>query len=330
MDLSRTPNMWRGWTPIRIEWDGSQPPVDWCFSDGIEFTDPSFDATVRRCFRNPARLLFRRRTTMAQLAELAVLDPGLVPSGLIFHASRCGSTLVAQMLGAIPSVHMMAEPGPLDSVLGARRADRTLAESDHQSWLRDMVSVLGRPARPEQRHYVLKLDAWAIIDLPFLLRAFSGIPWIFLYRDPIEVLASHMGHRGFHMIPGCLSDEQLGDAGDRVTTFPAEEFCAAVLARLFQCALEGARDDGSRLVNYSQLPEAVIDRIAPMFGIEVGASDRAAVEEVARRDAKNPVLNFKEDGPDKRKRASDDLRAAATRWAYPSYEALDSVRRMSS
>jgi hypothetical protein len=328
MGLSPSAGELRGWTPIRIEWEGSQPLVDWCFSEGIEFTDPSFDDTVRRCFRNPARLLFRQRTTMAEVEQVAATEPGLAPAGMIFHSSRCGSTLVGQMLCAIRSVQVMAEPSPLDSILGARRVDPTLSEEQQMRWLRALVSVLGRPACAEQRHYVLKLDAWSIIDLPLLQRAFPDTPWIFLYRDPIEVLTSQLSHRGFHMVPGCLSHAQLGvdDDDDRLATLAPEEFCAAVLGRLYQCGLSGARGDPGRLVNYRELPAAVVARIAPLFGIEVSESDRSHLDEAAGLDAKNPLVAFTGVGRAALSLSNEEVCSAAKQRAYPAYDALELLR----
>jgi hypothetical protein len=328
MDLSPGPEDFRGWTPIRVNWQDRRPVIDWCFTEGVEFTDPFFDDTVRRCFRHPSRLLFRRETAISELSALTSADPALAPSGFIFHTSRCGSTLVAQMLAGLPSTLVMSEPGPLDSVLGARRIDPTLSEREHQRWFRGLVSALGRPRTPEQRHFVVKFDAWAVLDLPFILGAYPDTPWIFLYRDPVEVLVSQLDRRGYHMIPGSLSSDQLGLAGTEVTDLRPEEYCAAVLARLCESALEGS-GEGRNFVNYRQLPDAVADRVAPYFGIDVDPPARAAMGEIARRNAKNPVLDFTSDSPTKQNRASSHLRQAADHWVDPHYQALEQRRRCS-
>lgn len=329
MDLNPGPDF-RGWTPIRVDWQDRRPVIDWCFTEGIDFTDPFFDDTVRRCFQHPARLLFRRETAFSGLSAVNSADPGLAPSGFIFHTSRCGSTLVAQMLAGLPSTLVMSEPGPLDSVLGARRIDPNLSEREHQDWFRGLVSALGRARTPEQHHYVIKFDAWAVLDLPFILDAYPDTPWIFLYRDPVEVLVSQLDRRGYHMIPGSLSSDQLGLAGTNVTDLLPEEYCAAVLARLCQCALEGSHGEGRNFVNYRHLPDAVADTVAPYFGIDVDPEARAAMGEIARRNAKNPVLDFTDDSPAKQNRASRQLRQAADHWVDPHYQSLEQRRRCSA
>ena len=37
---------------------------------------------------------------------------------MIFHLSRCGSTLVSRLLGTLPGVVVVAEPAPLNTLLG--------------------------------------------------------------------------------------------------------------------------------------------------------------------------------------------------------------------
>ena len=108
-----------GWTPTALVFDDRKPAVRWCFTEGIEFTDPMFNQTIERCLRDPFRLLFWRRTDMDVLAEFVTASPGLEPSGFIFHLSRCGSTLVAQMLAALSEALVMSEPPSFDHVLRA-------------------------------------------------------------------------------------------------------------------------------------------------------------------------------------------------------------------
>jgi hypothetical protein len=122
-------------------------------------------------------------------------EPGPAPDGLVFHMSRCGSTLVAQMFAALPDSMVVSEPPPLDDVLQISLlggADTAIAA------LRAMSAAFGRRGG---RPFVLKLDAWHALALPLFRRAFPDTPWVFLYRDPVEVLVSHMRQRGSQMLP---------------------------------------------------------------------------------------------------------------------------------
>ena len=75
----------QGWTPIAVKWVDRRPLIRWCFTEGIEFTDPFFDQTIDRCLLDPFRLLFWRESDIGSLGELAGASPGLEPAGFIFH-----------------------------------------------------------------------------------------------------------------------------------------------------------------------------------------------------------------------------------------------------
>ena len=76
--------------------------VDWGCLGKERFTDPLFEQTIDVCLRHPFNLLFRHQTPIELLGEVAATFPMVPPSGFIFHLSRCGSTLVSQMLAALP------------------------------------------------------------------------------------------------------------------------------------------------------------------------------------------------------------------------------------
>src|SRR5678816_558328 len=103
----------------------------------------------------------------------------------IFHMSRCGSTLVAQMLAALERNIVISEARPIDQVLGAK-----VDEERRIAWLRWIVNALAQRRRPAEEFFFIKLDAWHVLHLPLIQRAFPNTPWVFLYRDPIEVMVS--------------------------------------------------------------------------------------------------------------------------------------------
>lgn len=301
-----------GWVPIRVH-EGAVPLVEWCWLDGLVFDDPYFVQTVERAFRDPFSLLFRRETP---LDALAALPPGLEPSGFVFHGSRCGSTLVSRMLASVPQHLVLSEPLPVDQVLRLHAR-----EDERASRLRAMVSALGRPRRGGERAYVLKFDAWNACSLEVVRRAFPEVPWVFLFREPVQVLASHFRQRGAHMVPGGLDPTLFGLDLDVIARMPPEEYCARVLSAIYRSALEH-RDAQALFVDYRDLPGAVFDQIMDAFGLECSEAELAGMHELARRDAKRPDVLFSPDGEAKEREASPALRRAADRWVRPLYEEL--------
>lgn len=317
----------QGWTPIAVEWAGGRPAIRWCFTEGVEFTDPFFDQTIDRCLRDPFRLLFWRETGFDALAEFASARPGLRPAGFIFHTSRCGSTLLTQMFAGLPAALVMSEPPTIDAILRSRSAGAVIGDRELVDWLRWMASALGQPRRGGQAAFVVKLDAWSILDFPLIRKAFPDAACVFVYRDPVEVLVSSLARRGFHMIPGTLPPASFGFSAGEAQSASPEQYCAAVLAALCESALRAARGGELTLIHYSMLPAAVPDIVAPLFGVDVGSSERALFAAVAERNAKNPVIPFIPDGVEKRRRASPAVRAAVDARVGAVYESLENLRR---
>ena len=300
------------WTPVRLTWGAGDPVVDWCHTEGVTFREPFFAETVDRCLRHPFRLLFQQRSDLDSLCDAVDDCPGLPPAGFVFHMSRCGSTLVAQMLAAVPAHAVASEPGPLEAVLGAAEDHRAVR------WLRGMVGALGQARHEEQRRFFVKFDAWSTLHLDLVRRAFPDGPWVFVYRNPVDVLVSHARRPGAHVIPGVLDSERL----DADPWLPPVEYAARILALICEAALAHAGDPLATFVDYEELPDFVTSDLPRHWSLPLSVDDLARMHAAGRRDAKNPVLLFQDDRISKRASASEDVRVAADRWLDPLYARL--------
>ena len=310
-----------GWTPVRVGWKDAGPVVDWCHTEGVAFSEPFFAETVQRCLQSPFRLLFRQETGMEDVGRFVAAHPGLAPTGFIFHMSRCGSTLIAQMLAAVPEHLVLSEPGPLDSVLRAPAASAVAADQ-RGTWLRWMVAALGQ-GRGSQRALFVKFDAWSVTELALVRRTFPDVPWLFVFRDPVEVLVSHARRLGAHVIPGALPAAALGLATDsECRAVPLVEHAARVLARICEQALEWTPDPLATFVDHDSLPGFVLDDLLAAWSVPVSSAGLRRMAAAARRNAKNPYVEFEGDRAAKQEAATPEIRAAADRWLARPYERL--------
>jgi hypothetical protein len=271
-------------TPIAVvEGDGG-PWVEWCDLRGIVPEEPFFEQTVGRAMSDADRRSSLRRTSVASLADDAA---GSVcePSGFVFHMSRCGSTLAGRLLRATGTTLVLSEPEPLDALL---RLDSSADPAARVARLRGMVAALARSGAAEQRHVVVKFDAWTVFHMEIVRAAFPDVPWVFIFREPVDVTASQVRRPGLHMVPGSRSGITL----DQALAMGRERYTASVLGRILDAALEQAHDPLARFVSYADLPDAVADVIAPWFGIEVSPAARAAMVEASRWDSRTPALPF--------------------------------------
>ena len=315
-----------GWIPIRIYWLESRPLVDWCWVGKRRYAEPFLDHTVDVCLRLPFANLCRPQTPIDLLRERHAIDPGLQPTGFIFHMSRCGSTLLSQTLAALPKNVVISEAGSIDLVLRAKFRHPTLTDEDRACWLQWLVSALAQRTNGDEEFLFIKFDSWSILDFPLIRRAFPKVPWIFLYRDPVEVLVSQLTHRGAHMVPGGIEPELFGIGNDDVFTMRPEEYCARVLGSICEAALRHHQSSPGLMVNYRQLPNAMWTEVTKFFGVDVSVTDLEAFRRAATRDAKNPLLEFESDSQVKQTKANDAVRLASAKWLAPLYEQLQAVR----
>ncbi|MEY2933348.1 MAG: hypothetical protein RL033_4097, partial [Pseudomonadota bacterium] len=107
-----------GWIPFDLVQQGSHLLIEWRCIGEASFTDPWLEDTVRA--NGPARNggLAPRRTPLEVLDEPLVCD-SLEPRGLIFHASRTGSTLITQMLSRSPRLCVLSEPPIVEALIQA-------------------------------------------------------------------------------------------------------------------------------------------------------------------------------------------------------------------
>jgi Sulfotransferase domain len=312
------------WIPIRLYWSDGRPMLDWCYLGKRRFAESFFEQTIGKCLQLPFNQLFRHQTPVDVLRQWNEVRPGLNPTGFIFHMSRCGSTLISQMLASLPQNIVISEARPIDSTLRAHFHCSTVTDNQRIEWLRWMVSAFAQ-RRGKEQHFFIKFDTWNVLEAPLIRRAFPTVPSFFVYRDPVEVLVSQLNHRGAQMVPGVIDPTLFGMNVQSIGAMEPEEYCARVLAAICQAGVEH-HANGGLLINYRQLPEAVWTSISRFFGISISEAEMETMKGVAKFNAKNEAERFQYDSARKQESASGRLREAARRWLYPVYEELETRR----
>lgn len=312
---------------MRIYWRESRPLVDWGYMGARRFTEPFFGQTSDRCVERPADLLFRHQTPLDNLGEIVGSQPSLRPAGFIFHMSRCGSTLISQMLAATAENIVLSEPPPVDAILRAHLRESGITEERRVQWLQWLVGVLAWQRHPAEKNLFVKFDCWHTLFLPLIQRAFPGVPWIFLYREPVEVMASHLGHRGAQMIPTVLEPSLFGWDLPTIEQMVYNEYGVRVLAKICAAALAQAGSGNGKLVNYHQLPESIWPALMEHWQVKFPEAETARMRAAASLNAKNPAMPFEADSQAKRNSVTGELRALTQQWLEPVYQQLEAQRQ---
>ncbi len=319
-----------GWLPIRLFVNDQTVWVDWCYRGDAALRAPFFQDDAQRLLQRPFNLAFRRYTPIAELVAWANRNAIQVPvaslKAFVAHVSRCGSTLISQMLAHQPTHVMMSEPPMLDMLINIRYRLPDISREQQIEWLRALLAVLGQAPAQEQ-HLVIKLDAWHIVEHALIKDAFPDVRWIFLYRDPVEVAASQLAQRASYMVPGMVSAiSRLVDL-QTMTGVSAEAHIAAVLGKFFEAGALVCERGGALALNYQSLPSAVWGTLRETLGLADDTATIASLEASAGRDAKTPQMTFEPDSARKQSAASAALREAVTASCGAAYERLQAIAR---
>ena len=310
----------QGWLPTRSVPTGGAPAFDWLWFGDRPLSRSFYEDEVRQASALPLNWLLRIRTGMDALLAGAGREPELSLTGLIYHMSRCGSTLLGRMLGAVPENEVTSEPEPLDAVLlWTWREQVPIAEA--VPGVRAMVAALSRQRGTGAERLFIKTDAWHTLSLPLLRAAFPDTPWVYLFRDPTEVLVSHQRMAGMQTVAGVMPEALFGIA--RGNELPPLEYAARALDAIGRGVLGHWDLGGGRAVDYPDVAAAATGRIAAHFGLDLSAAQCDAMRAAAGFDAKNPDRRFVDDRAAKLAEADPTVAKAARFLAETHTRLLD-------
>lgn len=263
-------------TPVAVQFI-PEPLVTWLDLRGTPFTAPFFRDTVAQAGADRPRAL-------SGIDELRALDdrPTLAPALFIFQVSRCGSTLLAQMLASLPSNVVVSEPAALNDILAARRPPAEEAEL-----LRLVIRALGRSRGHEARRLIVKFSSWNVLAAATIHRLFPDTPLLWLQRRPDQVLASHTEQpaawTGWQQT-GAPALEMFGLTVGEAQAMTAARFRSRAIEALFRAVHETRLP--FRTVDYAALPDALWQTIGRHAGLSWTDSEVERMRSRARFDAK--------------------------------------------
>lgn len=254
------------------------------------------------------------RQALTPLSGLAQVEDGLYPKGFIFHMSRCGSTLISQMVATHPAATVVSESSAVTAVL----AMLEVPEAERIRLLQQVVRALGRRPASCETHYVIKFKSWNLLHVSLIKRAFPDVPCLFIYRDPVEVLVSLVQDPPPSRVPveTLSGDATAGEQAQAVRY-------AQALQSFMQHALASATAKDV-LVNYANLPACVPDLMQRYWGFSLAGSDTTRMMEHARyyaRGGKQDQL-FVLDTARKQAEASAEIRRVDAEYTRSLYERL--------
>lgn len=183
-------------------------------------------------------------------------------TGLIFHMSRCGSTLLARVAAQDPSVLVLNEPELLNQLLRRGAVSPGL--------YRSAVGALIAEVMPDAERVILKPPSWHNTYAQLVTAAFPNAHRVVLIRDPVQVL------RSLCRQPSAWALNQLGPARRAGGPAVDQAFLSATAALIAE-GLANLTDlveqspVAWRLIDYQTLLKQPVE-VCSWLGAEVTAS----------------------------------------------------------
>jgi hypothetical protein len=313
-----------GWLPVDAIVVEGRPGLLWMEMSGIDLTEPFFQQTVERARRENRRQRFTEFEVLLQLEKQLDSVP---PTGFIFHSSRCGSTLVANACRAVSGSIVLSEANAIDKLIARfiTDVDNPVKETLYSVFLRDVVHALAQHREGKEKHLFIKFACCSFAQLERIKRIWPYVPWLFLYRDPVETIVSNMKD-----VPPWLIDNDrrvLSSIIGSTNEMPLEEWCARTIGSLYSTAYNLANGN-SMLLNYNQLSAPVIANVLNFFNVSLLNEELetiARTSEVYSKEASGTRV-FVADTDTKQKIASELVREMSERWAGEPYRLLEQKR----
>jgi len=251
-------------------------------------------------------------------------------SAFIFHTSRCGSTLFAKALAREPSNLLSIQPAPLQYGFWAAMTDGfqkpLKASEDNLDAFRGLVALLTRKRQRQHKRVFIKFISWNVLYLDFITKAFPDVPAIYLYRDPVEIVASvRRSATAILEAKGQkLAEFLTGMSRQEINQFDPTSYLATCYARAFK-TVTAWEDQKLSLLNYPELTAAAFPDI-----LKRGLGYKPTLTSLARmlpqfgtysKDDSNAQL-FATDSATKRSTISDDDRQRISRLSSEAFTTL--------
>jgi hypothetical protein len=289
--------MLEGWIPWKLLENNDGLHIEWLFIGGKEFTEPFFDDTIRSC-----KTLPENRKGYKIISDLSLLHdwhraiPSHQPAAVIFHVSRCGSTLLSQLLSSDRSHVVLSEVPFFDALLRLKFRKESVTKEGINDLVKAAVDFYALNPATEQPRVFIKTDSWHLYFYEQYRQIYPDALFVILYREPLAVWESQKRQKGFHAVPGLLEPELFGFeiTGELICNF--DLYLAAVLESYYKKMISMvASDKKILLVNYNQGMQKIASRLYHLTGVELNNQMEELFTERSRYHAKKPNQIFSEE-----------------------------------
>ncbi len=284
----------KNWIPYRLSEVEDETVCRWLYTGDIPYSKPFFNETILSCRALAINSKLQRSTSStAMLPQWAQLVDSISPTAIIFHVSRCGSTLISQLLDLQPANIVLSEVPIIDELL--RKGFRDNKMSEALPLAKAAISLYSTKRTAEQQQVFIKADSWHIHFYKELRSLYPTTPFIFLYRRPDEVINSQQKVRGMQAVPGLIEPALFGFDAQKTMDLSLDVYMVKVIETYLQAFIAILKTDKLALpVNYNEGAITIVNKIARITGITITAQEMQQMQERSSYHAKHPQQVFEE------------------------------------
>jgi len=184
-----------------------------------------------------------------------ILTDFIYPTGFIFHASRCGSTLLSKALARSRSNLVFGEADLHNRIWSALTngwSAPPAIDGRNQTIYKNLILAMGRRRLESHAQHFIKFTSFNILFFELIKAAFPDVPAIFIYRDPDAIIGSLRDRS-----PGWLNDTPITEFIADVERYGYRDLTKSdpienALARFFSAAADAGRS-GVKFLHYPEL-----------------------------------------------------------------------------
>ncbi len=279
-----------------IPWKLSGTLCEWIYTGDKKFTEPFFSDTISVC-----KNFSENRSSYKVIADLEIMSEwsGTInhinPSAFIFHTSRCGSTLLSQML-SLDEANIVLSEVPFFDELFRLPYKNSIDTIIVNKYLNAAIKLYGRKTSRDETRLFIKTDSWHLHFHEQLRNLFPGIPFILLFRNPPEVISSHQKQRGMQSVPGIIELEVFGFSKEQIMETNLDAYMTNILEGYFKKMIEISKADSNTLLcNYNEGINNILKKINSFLNLKITTANENLMHERVRFHAKHPQQLFTED-----------------------------------
>jgi hypothetical protein len=287
----------KNWVPYKLNFETEEMLCEWLFVGEKPFTEPFFEDTILVCknFKENQNK-YKSASSFEAITSFSEYTSYIKPTAFIFHVSRSGSTLLAQLLSLDIDNIVVAEAPFFDEILREINISKfKFSMEEIIQTFRAALKYYGKKRNGNEQNYFIKLDSWHLMYFELIRKAFPETPFIFSYRKPDEVVKSHGKLPGLQAVPGLLQPTIFGIILNDELLVNHQKYTAILLEKYFEKMMEISKIDKNTLfIDYADGIFTNIEHIETFLNLKIKESVKKQMEERTKFHSKKPTEVFSE------------------------------------